>query len=283
MSQKQKSRAGKPKEGEAEVCFIIMPYGGPFDRYYENIYAPAVRDAGLEPKRADSIFASGAILADIWHFTKRAKILLADMSGHNPNVFYELGLAHAIAKPVVLVAPSIDDVPFDLRGLRVIPYDKDDESWGSKLRDDIKKALTETLQDIRRAIPPTFLTAAPPTMIPQEEPVMLELRKLQDAVRAIQASLPEPKRYYPVAEEISKKQGLADATSYLMSKLPGGGTIKQFVDISQALKTGSKNSLAATLNLAGFSGSDSLELAEEALRMMQPPKDELLRTDHGEG
>jgi hypothetical protein len=282
MSQKQKSRAGKPEEGEAEVCFIIMPYGGPFDRYYENIYAPAVRDAGLEPKRADSIFASGAILADIWHFTKRAKILLADMSGHNPNVFYELGLAHAIAKPVVLVAPSIEDVPFDLRGLRVITYNKDNETWGNDLRKDIQKALTETLADVRRAVPPTFLDAAPRTETPQEEPILLELRRLQDAVRAVQASLPETKRYVPVPADDSKQERLMDAINYLSryigTMLPG-----RYTAIRTALESGQKLLITAELARAGLPSKIAAELASEALLMMQSPKDELLRTDRGEG
>jgi len=47
-------------------------------------------------------------------------VLLADLTGKNPNVFYELGLAHALAKPVILIAETLDDIPFDLRALRVI-------------------------------------------------------------------------------------------------------------------------------------------------------------------
>lgn len=281
MSQKQKSRVGKPKEGEAEVCFIIMPYGGPFDRYYEKIYAPAVMDAGLRPKRADSIFASGAILTDVWQFTKSAKLLLADMTGHNPNVFYELGLAHAIAKPVVLVAPSIEDVPFDLRGLRVITYDKDNESWGSDLRSSIKRALSETLRDLRRAVPPTFLDAAPRTELPEEEPILLELRRLQDAVRAIQASIPEPKKYVALTEEESKQQRLTDALLYLASNVPV--SYESYLRIESALKRSQKNVIVEELTELGLRGRAAARLADELLNMMQSPKDELLRTDHGEG
>jgi hypothetical protein len=282
MPRKQKIKAAKPTEGEAGVCFIIMPYGGPFDRYYENIYAPAVREAGLQPKRADSIFASGAILADIWHFTKTAQILLADMSGHNPNVFYELGLAHAIAKPVVLVAPSIEDVPFDLRGLRVITYDKDNESWGVNLRSDIQKALSETLADVRRAIPPTFLDAALRADTPQEEPMLFELRKLQDAVRAIQASLPEPKRYIPASAIDSKEQRLTAAAKHLMRQvlsLPKDSYLK----IISALRKDEQGVIVDELTSVGLSRDAAIKLANELLDIAQSPKDELLRTDHGEG
>lgn len=55
----------------------------------------------------------------------------------NPNVFYELGLAHALNKPVVLVSSNEDDVPFDLRHIRVIIYDQTDPFWGQKLIDKV--------------------------------------------------------------------------------------------------------------------------------------------------
>jgi hypothetical protein len=183
-----------------------MPYGEPFDRYYDNIYVPAVRGADLEPIRADSLFRSSPILGDIWRFTRQAKVLLADMSGQNPNVFYELGLAHAIGQPVVLVASSIEDVPFDLRGLRVIIYNKDNESWGADLRNNISRALTETIEDTRSAVPSIFLEAAP-NRTPQEEPLMLEVKKLQDDVRAIRSSLSDSR---DVKSSEPQKPGVPD-------------------------------------------------------------------------
>ena len=61
-------------------------------------------------------------------------MMLADLTGKNANVLYELGLAHAIDKPVVLLSQSMDDVPFDLRALRVITYDVAHPGWGGLLR-----------------------------------------------------------------------------------------------------------------------------------------------------
>jgi ribosomal protein L7/L12 len=171
-----------------------MPYGDLSDRYYINVYAPAVEAAGLRPVRADSLFRPSPILEDIWRFTRDSQVLLADLSGRNPNVFYEVGLAHAIAKPVVLVAASMQDVPFDLRGLRVLVYDKNNESWGADLKAQVTAALNETLADLHSAIPPTFLRPAPAP--PEEEdPIRLDIRKLQDEIRALRFSqTPEPER-----------------------------------------------------------------------------------------
>jgi hypothetical protein len=92
------------------ACFVIMPFGPPFDRYFKNVFVPAIEDAGLQAIRADSIFLPSAIMQDIWRFVNEARVLVADLTGRNPNVFYELGLAHALQKPVILVTNNFDDV-----------------------------------------------------------------------------------------------------------------------------------------------------------------------------
>lgn len=141
---------------DKDICFIIMPYGDWFDHYYKQIYKKAILDAGLNPIRADELFTASAVIDDIWDLTKKSKIVLADLTGKNPNVFYELGLAHALAKPALLITESMDDVPFDLRHLRVITYDKNNEEWGQKLINEITIALKETLAAPERSVLPTF-------------------------------------------------------------------------------------------------------------------------------
>src|SRR4051812_15457487 len=106
------------------TCFVIMPFGQDQDRYFSKVYAPAIKKAGLQPLRADSVFRSSGIVDDIWRLTQQATVLLADLTGQNANVFYELGLAHARGKPVVLTAATLDDIPFDLRSLRVQVSDR---------------------------------------------------------------------------------------------------------------------------------------------------------------
>jgi len=131
-----------------------MPFGGWFDDYYSNIYCPAIESAGLVPKRADDLYRPSAIVHDIWNYTKNCRLVLADLTGKNPNVFYELGLAHAIAKPAILVTESIADVPFDLRALRVLEYDKNDSAWGGALRDKIATAIREVLDSPLQSVLP---------------------------------------------------------------------------------------------------------------------------------
>lgn len=130
----------------AGSCFVMMPFKDPFNTYYENIFRPAIVAAGLDSVRADDLFRPSVIVADLWQMIQDAKILLAELTTKNANVFYELGLAHAIGKPIVLVSETIDDVPFDLQQLRVLLYDKNDPAWGNKLQKDVTASLKETLQ-----------------------------------------------------------------------------------------------------------------------------------------
>lgn len=113
-----------------DTCFVMMPFGQWMDSYYREIYVPAIREAGLEAVRADELFSTGSVIEQIWEQISRSKILLADLTGKNANVFYELGLAHAANKPVVFTTGQLEDVPFDLRHLRVAVYDIRDPSWG---------------------------------------------------------------------------------------------------------------------------------------------------------
>jgi nucleoside 2-deoxyribosyltransferase len=111
-----------------------MPFDGWFDEYYTNVYTPAITKAGFKAIRADDLYNAGNIIKDIWNTTKDANIILADLTNKNPNVFYELGLAHALAKPTILLTSNINDVPFDLKPQRVIEYDKNEYNWGESLK-----------------------------------------------------------------------------------------------------------------------------------------------------
>ena len=188
-ARKRKSSA-KPKQTPKDICFVIMPFGGHFDSYYSSIYIPAITDAGLTPIRADDLFRTSMIIKDIWEYTKKAKILLADLSGRNPNVFYELGLAHAIPKPVILVTDSIESVPFDLRHLRVIEYDKNRPNWGDLLKERIQVYIKEVLSSPANAILPPFLevsdSAERPTVTEVEKEIIQMRQELDLIQRQIQ-------------------------------------------------------------------------------------------------
>lgn len=177
----------KPKK-TIGTCFVMMPFKEPFGAYYSSIVCPAVAKASFEPLRGDSLFRPSPIMADIWKLIQDAKVLLADLTEKNANVFYELGLAHAVGKPVVLIAETMDDVPFDLQPLRIILYDKDHPSWGNKLKRDIVSSLKETTADPAMAVPDMFRRIVP-SKAPTESKTDARLASLERRMSMI----PQPK------------------------------------------------------------------------------------------
>jgi hypothetical protein len=186
MSKSRKSTViEKTDDKIKEICFVIMPFGGWFDSYYSEIYCQAINEAGMIPQRADDLYRPSNIVQDIWNLTKQARIILADLSNKNPNVFYELGLAHALAKPAILITQNMDDIPFDLRGLRIIEYDKNRQNWGDYLKKSIKQAILETIKSPNETIPAAFLEINETTKrrISKEEKELLEIRQEIDSIK----------------------------------------------------------------------------------------------------
>jgi hypothetical protein len=138
------------------TCFVLLPFRALFDRYYEMIIAPAIAAQGLTAMRGDSLFRSSPIMDDVWQMIRDAKFIVAELTSQNANVFYELGLAHAAGKPVILLSETMEDVPFDLQALPVITYDRHDPNWGQKVQRRLTEAIQHTLVDPVNAIPSIF-------------------------------------------------------------------------------------------------------------------------------
>ena len=184
MKARKPQKKNPPTENGS--CFVIMPFGGYFDIYYSDIYVPAIEAAGLSPRRADDLFRPSPIIHDIWQMTRDAKLILADLSTKNPNVFYELGLAHALSKPAILVTETMQDVPFDLKALRVLVYNKEKPDWGSELSKAITTSIKEVLKAPQNAVLPTFLnvsSSAPKPSISSQEAELLQIRQDIAALR----------------------------------------------------------------------------------------------------
>lgn len=123
-----------------------MPFSDKLQPLYEDHVASVIRKAGLRCERADEIHGTSLITHDIWEYVNRARFLVAELTDRNPNVFYELGLAHAISKDVILLTQSMDSVPFDLKALRCICYD-----FTPRGVETLEKALSATIEVLIKA------------------------------------------------------------------------------------------------------------------------------------
>jgi nucleoside 2-deoxyribosyltransferase len=121
-----------------------MPFEKKFDAVYRKLIGPAVRAQGFVALRADELTGSGFIMEQIRSAIQQARFCIADITRSNPNVLYEVGLAHAAGKPIILLAEEGSHLPFDLAHQRVVFYADDFEKAQNALRGAVS---TVTSQD----------------------------------------------------------------------------------------------------------------------------------------
>ncbi len=105
-----------------DLCFVLMPFSAEFDGVYQEIKEVVTKYAGFRCLRADELAVPTKITEDIWLHIQRSRFLIADITGSNANVFYEVGLSHALNKPVLLLIREGTEVPFDLKAIRYLHY-----------------------------------------------------------------------------------------------------------------------------------------------------------------
>jgi hypothetical protein len=102
--------------------FVLMPFKPDMLPVYEDSIKPTCASLNLTVERGDDFFTANAVVEDIWKAIVNAHLIVADCTDRNPNVFYEIGLAHTLGKETILITQREEDIPFDLRHLRYILY-----------------------------------------------------------------------------------------------------------------------------------------------------------------
>lgn len=132
-------------EDQMSICFVIQPFdNGPFDKRYEDVFVPAIKDAELEPYRVDLDPSVTIPIEQIEEGIRRADVCLADISRDNPNVWFELGYAIASGKPVILVCEYQPNrrFPFDVQHRAIIIY----RTESARDFESLKVNITQRLQ-----------------------------------------------------------------------------------------------------------------------------------------
>jgi hypothetical protein len=126
-----------------ETCFVIQPFDqGKYDELYRDLFAPAIKDAGLKPYRVDSDPSVTVLIDKIESEIRSAAVCFAEITEDNPNVWYELGFAISANKPVVMVcSEERTRFPFDVSHRRIIRYSPRSPSQFQKLKEEITKTL----------------------------------------------------------------------------------------------------------------------------------------------
>jgi len=189
---------------EAKTVFVIMPLGEKDSEAREHatkmltrVFDKLGENSGYSFNNiltASRLAAGGA--ENVFKHIKDADIVIADMVWNNLNVFYEIGLAHSLFKPVILIGPTGYEPPFDIKGLLRIEYDKynfDDNNRDDTVIKNLKSDLNENLEILKKAdeskLPDylaysKFLTKNTPEVISTYNNVITDLKKLIDEAQS---------------------------------------------------------------------------------------------------
>ncbi len=126
--------------------FVMMPFKSEMKHLYETCMKPAAQSLNMSINRGDDFFTKHPIVKDIWSAIYHCRMVIADCTGKNANVFYELGMTHTVGKPVILIAQNTSDIPFDIQGHRYIIYT------------DMPEGLTKLTNDLILKIPKALET-----------------------------------------------------------------------------------------------------------------------------
>ncbi len=145
------------------LCFVLMPFGQKptsggqlvdFDAVYQELIRPAIEAADLEPLRADEEMTGGIIHKPMFERLILCEYAVCDLTTANANVFYELGLRHAVRphSTVLLFAEGAGQLPFDVAPLRALPYRLDAGGKPDNMTS-TQSALADQLREARDAAP----------------------------------------------------------------------------------------------------------------------------------
>lgn len=148
----------KPKKPENEhskhIVFVISPIGAPdspvrkrSDQILKHLIEPVVSELDYEAVRADKISKPGIITSQIINYVIDASLVIADLTGHNPNVFYELAVRHAIKKPVIQIIKKGEKIPFDVSTTRTIQIDHKDLDSVDEAKKELRRQIKALEKD----------------------------------------------------------------------------------------------------------------------------------------
>lgn len=124
-------------------AFIVMQFTPEYNELYSDVIRPVCEQAGLLAFRADDTYSPGVVISDIGKQIQEAKVVIAEITPSNPNVYYEVGFAHALGKPTILIADkTLSRLPFDISSFRTLFYEN---SIGGKKK--IEEGLRRYLEN----------------------------------------------------------------------------------------------------------------------------------------
>lgn len=214
-----------------QTCFVISPIGDEgsdirkrSDQILEYVITPPVEACGFsKPIRADQISEPGMITSQVLQHIADDHLVVADLTGPNPNVFYELAIRHAIPKPFVQIIQKGEQIPFDVFGVRTVEVDHRDLNSVAAAKEDIQKQIESVMkmkiEDIKSPISASlelkFLRSS-------EDPKQRSVADFVSAVSDIRSSIAAIEEQLVSRERLTpsdSKRPLSRDVEYLLQRL----------------------------------------------------------------
>ena len=187
-----------PNTKDKKTCFIITPIGNvgstirrKTDGIIEEVIEPILNELNYEVVVSHRIDESGSVTNAIIRGVYESDLVIANLTGNNPNVMYEVALRHASAKPIIHISEKVSELPFDINDQRTIEY-TDDMAGACQLKDDLRKKIQSIKYDEMVENPITAaLTKKNLVNIPKEDFVDIAdlLTNMQDEMQSIRREM----------------------------------------------------------------------------------------------
>lgn len=226
-------------EANSPECFVISPIGAAksetrkrADQVFRHIITPVVSAEGLTPLRADKLGKPGVITSQVIDHVVNAELVVADLSEHNANVFYELAIRHAFRRPLIQLISVEWELPFDLLGMRTVFFDLKDPDSIEEAKAELAAHLAAVRDDQDAADTPISLALDLKEMRSSGDLVARSLADIQTAIAELRADLLRGMRSGPIWTSLPTHADLARENIYIdpsILRLAGPATPQRWV------------------------------------------------------
>ena len=187
------------KNEDKKIAFVISPMGEPSseirkraDAILKYVIEPPLSECGYKAVRADKISEPGIITSQIITHIMNDPLVVADLTGHNPNVFYELAVRHAIKKPVVQMIQKGERIPFDVSTTRTIQIDHQDLQSVDEAKEELVKQIRAVEKDPSKVDSPISIAVDLELLKQSADPqrkALAEMRSMMQQIYAATANI----------------------------------------------------------------------------------------------
>lgn len=258
-----------------QAAFVICQIGSPgsetrarTNELCDFVLKPPLDERGLRLARADEDPTPGTVSVQIIQSIVRARVVIADLTGRNPNVYYELGVAHSFAKPVIILVDSPRSLAFDLQGERAIPIGDDGNEIGARkaaaAADAVRRQLDVVLADdyTPQSLVRGAGVAASLERFASDDPVKAQLVHISEQVESLRREA-MARRIEPNAPLGTGPAVTADTLIRFSERLGGGIDDTRAIGMLGELSPLERRALILYWGLDGVANRTSFEVAEE--------------------